>query len=107
MTMGLTPKQSEALAFIEKCAREGKESPTVGEIAAALNLRSKSGALRLLDSLQERGFIKRKPHRARSVRLVNPACPHCGNPIGGEACLADAARMRRFAQPAEEMRGVA
>jgi repressor LexA len=36
----------------------------------ALDLRSKSGIHRLITALEERGFIRRLPHRARAIEIV-------------------------------------
>ncbi len=72
----LTKKQHELLLFInDRLADEGVP-PSFDEMKVALGLRSKSGIHRLITGLEERGFIRRLPHRARAlevVRLPKPA----------------------------------
>lgn len=70
MTAGLTRAQSEALAFIGRYIAKHGISPTYDEIAAALNLKSKSGVNRLVVALEDRGHVRRKPDRARSIELA-------------------------------------
>jgi len=66
----LTRKQHELLRFIvDHCAETGT-SPSFEEMKEALSLRSKSGIHRLVTALEERGFIRRHPHRARAVEVV-------------------------------------
>jgi len=66
----LTRKQFELLTFINRRLAEGGVSPSFEEMKEALGLRSKSGIHRLITGLQERGFIKRLPHRARALEVV-------------------------------------
>ncbi len=66
----LTKKQSELLMFINERLKESGVSPSFDEMKEALNLRSKSGIHRLITALEERGFIKRLPHRARALDVV-------------------------------------
>jgi len=66
----LTRKQYELLTFINQRLAEGGISPSFEEMKLALGLRSKSGIHRLISGLQERGFIKRLPHRARALEVV-------------------------------------
>ena len=66
----LTKKQSELLMFINERLKESGVSPSFDEMKEALNLRSKSGIHRLITGLEERGFIKRLPHRARALDVV-------------------------------------
>ncbi|MDO5646531.1 transcriptional repressor LexA [Paracoccus sp. (in: a-proteobacteria)] len=66
----LTKKQIELLEFIQKrMARDGVP-PSFDEMKDALDLRSKSGIHRLVTALEERGFIRRLPHRARALEVV-------------------------------------
>ena len=66
----LTKKQIELLEFIQKrMARDGVP-PSFDEMKVALDLRSKSGIHRLVTALEERGFIRRLPHRARALEIV-------------------------------------
>ncbi|HYE01355.1 MAG TPA: transcriptional repressor LexA [Alphaproteobacteria bacterium] len=66
----LTKKQHELLMFINQRLGEGGVSPSFDEMKEALNLRSKSGIHRLITALEERGFIRRLPHRARALEVV-------------------------------------
>ncbi|MDO5643175.1 MAG: transcriptional repressor LexA [Paracoccus sp. (in: a-proteobacteria)] len=66
----LTRKQIELLEFIQKrMARDGIP-PSFDEMKVALDLRSKSGIHRLVTALEERGFIRRLPHRARALEIL-------------------------------------
>ena len=66
----LTRKQFQLLAFIDKTLRNTGISPSYDEMKAALNLKSKSGIHRLITGLQERGFIRRLPHKARALEVL-------------------------------------
>src|SRR6202022_2875685 len=44
--------------------------PSFDEMKDALDLRSKSGIHRLITALEERGFIRRLPNRARAIEVV-------------------------------------
>lgn len=70
MNQMLTKKQIQLLDFIQKrLARDGVP-PSFDEMKEALDLRSKSGIHRLVTALEERGFIRRLPHRARALEIV-------------------------------------
>ena len=66
----LTKKQYELLMFIHRRMQRDGVSPSFDEMKDALGLRSKSGIHRLITALEERGFIRRLPHRARAVEIV-------------------------------------
>ncbi|UPG71420.1 transcriptional repressor LexA [Roseomonas gilardii subsp. gilardii] len=66
----LTRKQHELLVFIDRHLRQTGFSPSFEEMKEALNLRSKSGIHRLITALEERGFLKRRAHRARALEVV-------------------------------------
>ncbi|MEJ7935189.1 transcriptional repressor LexA [Sphingobium sp. AN558] len=66
----LTPKQQELLNFIHSRLEEGGVSPSFEEMKDALDLRSKSGIHRLINALEERGFIRRLPNRARALEVL-------------------------------------
>ena len=79
----LTAKQYELLMFINQRLRETGIPPSFDEMKDALGLRSKSGIHRLITALEERGFIRRLPHRARAleiVRLPETLVPRIGQP---------------------------
>ncbi|TNH41071.1 transcriptional repressor LexA [Paracoccus haeundaensis] len=66
----LTKKQIQLLEFIQRrMARDGVP-PSFDEMKDALDLRSKSGIHRLVTALEERGFIRRLPHRARALEVL-------------------------------------
>ena len=66
----LTVKQHELLLFIQRKLEEGGISPSFEEMKEALDLKSKSGVHRLISALEERGFIRRLPNRARALEVV-------------------------------------
>src|SRR5450631_4894583 len=66
----LTKKQSELLRFIHERLKETGVPPSFDEMKDALDLRSKSGVHRLIIALEERGFIRRLPHRARAIEII-------------------------------------
>jgi repressor LexA len=66
----LTRKQHQLLTYIDKTLRESGVSPSYDEMKAALDLKSKSGIHRLITGLEERGFIRRLPHRARALEVL-------------------------------------
>lgn len=66
----LTPKQKELLLFINERLKESGVPPSFDEMKDALDLRSKSGIHRLITALEERGFIRRLPHRARALEVI-------------------------------------
>ena len=66
----LTRKQHELLRFIQERLRESGVPPSFDEMKDALDLRSKSGIHRLITALEERGFLRRLPHRARALEVV-------------------------------------
>ena len=78
----LTRKQHELLMFIHERIKETGVSPSFDEMKEALDLASKSGIHRLITALEERGFLRRLPHRARAlevVRLPEEATPGSRN----------------------------
>ncbi len=66
----LTKKQLELLIFLEKKITHSAIPPSFEEMKSALNLKSKSGIHRLISALEERGFLRRLPHRARSIEIL-------------------------------------
>ena len=66
----LTKKQKNLLLFINKRLRSSGVSPSYEEMKVSLNLKSKSGIHRLISALEERGFIRRLPHKARALEVV-------------------------------------
>lgn len=66
----LTRKQHELLMFIDRHLRDTGFSPSFEEMKGALSLKSKSGIHRLITALEERGFLRRRAHRARALEVI-------------------------------------
>jgi repressor LexA len=66
----LTRKQHELLSYINVRLGETGVSPSFEEMKEALELKSKSGVHRLISALEERGFIRRLPNRARALEVL-------------------------------------
>ena len=66
----LTRKQYELLVYIDKVLKQAGVPPSYDEMKDALDLKSKSGIHRLITGLEERGFIKRLPHKARALEVL-------------------------------------
>lgn len=82
----LTRKQYDLLMFIHERLKETGVPPSFEEMKEALDLRSKSGIHRLITALEERGFIRRLPHRARAleiVKLPESVAPGLASPARG------------------------
>ncbi|MDQ0513272.1 transcriptional repressor LexA [Ancylobacter amanitiformis] len=82
----LTRKQHELLLFIDERLKRDGVPPSFEEMKEALDLRSKSGIHRLITALEERGFIRRLPNRARALevlRLPEDAQPSRPTPARG------------------------
>ena len=80
----LTRKQHELITFIQKKLEETGISPSFEEMKEALDLKSKSGVHRLISALEERGFIRRLPNRARALEVIR-------EPEGAKAAVKAAA----------------
>src|SRR3954463_3253728 len=79
----LTRKQYELLRFINERLKEAGVPPSFDEMKDALDLRSKSGIHRLITALEERGFIRRLPNRARAIEVIKlPEITGAGNGNG-------------------------
>jgi repressor LexA len=66
----LTKKQKNLLIYINEKLKHTGISPSYDEMRMSLNLKSKSGIHRLISALEERGFIKRLPHKARALEVI-------------------------------------
>ncbi len=84
----LTRKQHELLTYIERHLRDTGFSPSFEEMKEALQLRSKSGIHRLISALEERGFLRRRHHRARALEVLR---------MPNEGMAAEAPAMPAFA----------
>ena len=97
----LTAKQHELIRFIQQRLEETGISPSFEEMKEALDLKSKSGVHRLISALEERGFLRRLPNRARALEVIRQ--PEDATPARGSAgnvvSLAAAAPAARTAAP--------
>lgn len=66
----LTAQQQRLLEFIHTRTQSSGVSPSFDEMKDALNLKSKSGIHRLIKALEERGFLRRLPNRARALEVI-------------------------------------
>ncbi len=66
----LTEKQRKLLVYLEEYQNANGISPSFDEMSVALSLKSKSGIHQLLNSLEERGFVKRLKNRARAIEVI-------------------------------------
>ncbi|TXH34697.1 MAG: transcriptional repressor LexA [Rhodospirillaceae bacterium] len=81
----LTRKQRELLQFIQERLADTGISPSFDEMKEALGLKSKSGVHRLITGLEERGFIRRLPHRARALEIMRLAEDQRKTPVAKPA----------------------
>ena len=79
----LTAKQHELLLFIHDRLGATGVSPSFDEMREALDLKSKSGVHRLISALEERGFIRRLPNRARALEVLK--LPEAASPAAASA----------------------
>ena len=101
----LTRKQHELLMFIHERIKEQGVSPSFDEMKEALDLASKSGIHRLITALEERGFLRRLPHRARALevlKLPDQAAPGAARSRGFRPQVIEGAG--RAAEPANDSR---
>lgn len=96
----LTAKQHELIRFIQQRLEETGISPSFEEMKEALDLKSKSGVHRLISALEERGFLRRLPNRARALEVIRqpedatPAARVSAGASSNVVSLADAAADR-------------
>ncbi len=90
----LTRKQLDLLQFIQLRMRESGVPPSFDEMKDALDLKSKSGIHRLITALEERGFLRRLPNRARAIEVIR--MPESLGGHGSAPRAAPAAEVRRF-----------
>ena len=69
----LTKQQRKLLEVIRESLTSNGSAPSFDEMKDALGLKSKSGVHRLIKGLEERGFIRRLPHRARALEVFRYA----------------------------------
>ncbi|WP_394727762.1 transcriptional repressor LexA [Altererythrobacter sp. GH1-8] len=101
----LTAKQHELIQFIQKRLEETGISPSFEEMKEALDLKSKSGVHRLISALEERGFIRRLPNRARALEVIKQ--PEASTPAGRQApandVISQVARKPAAPEPANDV----
>ncbi|MEP2736335.1 MAG: transcriptional repressor LexA [Erythrobacter sp.] len=100
----LTAKQHELIQFIQQRLEDTGISPSFEEMKEALDLKSKSGVHRLISALEERGFIRRLPNRARALEVIKQpedATPGARAPLETKA-MDDTVVPLRKAAPALE-----
>ena len=66
----LTQKQKDLLILIDRKIKAVGVPPSYDEMKDALGLASKSGIHRLITALEERGFIRRLPNKARALEVI-------------------------------------
>ncbi len=99
----LTRKQHELLTFIQTRLEATGISPSFEEMKEALDLKSKSGVHRLISALEERGFIRRLPNRARALEVIRESDAGSGKTAQRAAANASSALAPlRSAAPARE-----
>ncbi len=109
----LTRKQHDLICFISDRLEETGVSPSFEEMKEALDLKSKSGVHRLISALEERGFIRRLPNRARALEVTKrpeggvikpPAQTVASNSIGdSDNVIAMPQRQKSPARPANDV----
>ncbi|TAK50052.1 MAG: transcriptional repressor LexA [Xanthobacteraceae bacterium] len=104
----LTRKQLELLRFIHERLKESGVPPSFDEMKDALDLRSKSGIHRLITALEERGFIRRLPNRARAIEVIKlpeQSAPAFAGPRRGFTPSIIEGNLGRVRTPAEDEGG--
>ena len=101
----LTRKQHELIRFIQQRLEESGVSPSFEEMKEALDLKSKSGVHRLISALEERGFIRRLPNRARALEVLRQPEDVLGmlRPAAARASAAPAAKAPPPPPPANDV----
>ncbi|TAD85690.1 MAG: transcriptional repressor LexA [Sphingomonadales bacterium] len=93
----LTAKQHELIRFIQQRLEETGISPSFEEMKDALDLKSKSGVHRLISALEERGFLRRLPNRARALEVIRQ--PEDTTPATRASATASGANVVQMAAP--------
>ncbi|MEE4200523.1 transcriptional repressor LexA [Erythrobacter sp.] len=103
----LTAKQHELIRFIQTRLGETGISPSFEEMKEALDLKSKSGVHRLISALEERGFIRRLPNRARAlevIRMPEDATPASRQSVAANDMVASVSKtMANAPEPANDV----
>ncbi len=100
----LTRKQHELVCFIHDRLAETGVSPSFEEMKDALDLKSKSGVHRLISALEERGFIRRLPNRARALEVIKmPERGSDSRPVSNSNVVNLAPRAKSTPAPANDV----
>jgi repressor LexA len=100
----LTRKQHELVCFIHDRLAETGVSPSFEEMKDALDLKSKSGVHRLISALEERGFIRRLPNRARALEVIKmPERGGDSRPVSNSNVVNLAPRAKSTPAPANDV----
>ncbi|MXO74101.1 transcriptional repressor LexA [Altererythrobacter aerius] len=99
----LTAKQRELLQFITLRLEADGVSPSFEEMKDALDLKSKSGVHRLISALEERGFIRRLPNRARALEVVRQPGDSVPAPRSKQVAETHAFKADRRPEPANDV----
>ncbi|MBB3949846.1 transcriptional repressor LexA [Aureimonas jatrophae] len=102
----LTRKQHELLVFIQERLQSAGVPPSFDEMKDALDLKSKSGIHRLITALEERGFIRRLPNRARALEVIKSPDAGVTTKAAQVVDLSSARRSREDASRASAHRDV-
>jgi len=70
MTLGLTPRLAQALAYLRRYISAHGYAPSRAEMAEALGIKSRGAVNAMIDRLEQRGFIKREARTSRSLLIV-------------------------------------
>ena len=98
----LTAKQHELLQFIQRRLEDTGISPSFEEMKIALDLKSKSGVHRLISALEERGFIRRLPNRARALEVLRESGGSASGP-GASKAVTRATTAPAVSRPANDV----
>lgn len=89
--MALTTKQAKCFNFLVERINKNRTAPSCEEICAYMGLVSKGGAFRLLNRLEERGYIRRLKGQARAIEIIDRSshyCPACGHQFSSSGVFA-------------------
>ena len=71
----LTPRQRQVLDFVERCCTETGSPPTLDEIGGHFSFKSSNSVRQHLRLIERKGYLRRRPGRARGIRLTRPCTP--------------------------------
>ena len=74
----LTRRQRQVLTFIRRYMKQQQRSPTLREIAEAMEIGTTEGVMAHLRPLERKRYIARQPDTNRGIRLLGNVCPFCG-----------------------------